>query len=272
MKMKQILCALLCAAALLSLFACQNGGDSDATSSAVTTTAPTVTTTEPAVTTTEEVTTEPQITSDEPNVTTEPPVTTEQVTTTEPPVTTEPSVSLPEGATPLSAEQLQEIEDFLNNTDNNGFAHDNFYARPEEVDLLWALYNGGGMAIFSDSWSKEEIEDFLKSGGYSEFYTSAFKIKRTDIDAFLIEKLGISFESFDQTIPRFRYLEAYDAYYTFRSDFDWLEVIVLSGYIDAEGCYVVDYNDEFIPRARVTLRKTETGYQFISNVNVGVDD
>lgn len=177
------------------------------------------------------------------------------------------SISLTElNIAPLSEEQLTAIETYLNATENNGFVSMNEYTCPEEASLSDILYGGGGIGVGSWEWSKEEQQDYLAAIGWEEFYISATRFARTDIEALILEKLGIPLAELDEDIDM-RYIEKYDAYYHAHSDTQYQPVEILHGWLEGEsGLYVVHYELGWMGDiGRVTLRPTEDGYQFVSN-------
>ena len=190
---------------------------------------------------------------------------------------TEPTTPTdPTEAPTLSQADLKEIEDYLNNIENNGFISYNYYTSIEEIDLLQVFYNGAGMDIPLSRWDDGEADAVLAVIGWEEFFNSPIKIPAAAANTYLTEKCGKPLSSFNNgTIPGFHYVESYDAYYTMHGDTNRTSVTVVSGQIDENGQYIVHYTfsdgcptgDEYI----VTMRKTDKGYQFISNIDVADD-
>lgn len=170
--------------------------------------------------------------------------------------------------TELSKDELNEIQEFLNKIDNNGFISSNYYNSPEEIDITKVFYDGAGIKIGLNQWAEGESDAVLSAMNLDEFYTSPFKINYSDADKHLKEKCGLSLENFGNAISYFTFVEAYNAFYTMRSDTNFMTVSVSDGSVDENGILKVNYTSSFIKDSdfTVTLRKTEKGYQFISNI------
>ena len=170
----------------------------------------------------------------------------------------------------LSEERLTEIETMLNAEENNGFVSMNEYTCPEEVSLFDALYSGAGIGVGSWEWSEEEQNDYLVAAEWEEWYISALRFKREDVEALLQKKLGISLADLTKDIDML-YVEKYDAYYHAHSDTQYQPVEVLSGWLEGGegGLYIIDYKIGWGDgKGRVTLRSTKDGYQFVSNKEI----
>lgn len=189
----------------------------------------------------------------------------------------------------LTAQQMSEIQNYLCDPVNNGFILWNEYTRPEEVNL-WKLFydNTGVEKILSPKWSEQERIDIQGAADIDRNYPIV-KMRRADVDAFLLKKLGISSASFEEWICKdlpmpllpgtvakpgridLYYSEKYDAYYFGRGDdYTIFPVEVSGGQIIAKDIYVINYRDKESPPGyseyTVKLRKTDDGYQFISNI------
>ena len=265
-----------------------NAYHGDDTTSDMTTTEPQTTST-PATTTdngivppipSTDTTTKPWHTTI-PITTTVPPVTdittTDPITTTQPPVTTTTTtpVTPPQPVT-LSKEQLDEIQTFLNDSSNNGFVGVNRYNSPTEIQLSSIFRNSAGIQIEKEQWAEGEAEAVLKALEWSEFYSPLAKAPREAINALMLEKFGLPLSAW-KTSPYggYWYVEAYDAYYYTLGDDIRFPVITKSGQIDENGQYIINYaifdgcfSDDMYT---VTLSKTDTGYQFISNIDIDDD-
>ncbi len=171
---------------------------------------------------------------------------------------------------PLSEEALREIEDFLNKEENNGFVGDHhLYMAPGQVKLDEVFYNGADIDVPVEKWEENEVQAVLNATGWEEVFNRIIKIRWEDADRFLSERSGLGLEDFGNVIPDFRYVEAYDAYYTMHGDTNYDPVTVLDGNVTEDGRYVVRYlpgnrYDETV--FTVTMTKTENGYRFLSNV------
>ena len=168
----------------------------------------------------------------------------------------------------LTLGQRDEIEAFLNDKENNGFVAWNTYSHPEEVSLSWALYDGAGIGVGSWEWTDEEKQDYMAAVGWEEWYTGATRFKRSDVEALLQKKLGISLSDLTKDIDML-YMEKYDAYYHAHNDTQYQLIEVENGYIGGDRCvvyYKTRQSESFPYEYRtVILWITEDGYQFACN-------
>lgn len=168
----------------------------------------------------------------------------------------------------LTPGQRDEIEAFLNDKENNGFVAWNTYSHPEEVSLSWALYDGAGIGVGSWEWTDEEKQDYMAAVGWEEWYTGATRFKRSDVEALLQKKLGISLSDLTKDIDML-YMEKYDAYYHAHNDTQYQLIEVENGYIGGDHCvvyYKTRQSESFPYEYRtVILWITEDGYQFACN-------
>ena len=179
----------------------------------------------------------------------------------------DPPAVLPEG-TPLNGKEITEITAFLNEVDNNGFVFDNVYTTPEEIDLLSVFYDTG---IHLRYCGEDEWNYVLEEGPWEEFYLSVYKIERSYVEDLLLKRTGLSLSDYGGTIPYLYYLEKYDSFYMMRSDTCINYVEVVDGVIDENGFYVVRYLSEGSTLYLLTMRKTEDGYQFLSNIETSTE-
>ncbi len=171
-------------------------------------------------------------------------------------------------AQPMTETQIADVQEYLNDSVNNGFIAHNYYTSPEKINLYYVLYDGAGIGTFGVAdWSEQEKQDVLVAGGWDEYHCPPLKVTRAAFEVLLSEKTGLSAKDFEYDMDQsFHYLEAYDAYYTMHGDANYDPVTVISGEIDENGLYVIEYESQC--RAVVTLRRNKVGYQFISNVQV----
>ena len=167
--------------------------------------------------------------------------------------------------------EKQELQAYLNDVANNGFvSYCHYYTSPEKIDLSTVFYDGAGVGTrVSDTWSEQEHQAVLNAVGINEFYFPVYKVTRAAVEAVVQEKLGISIDDIESDITDgFHYVEAYDAYYSAHSDSNMNPVTITGGKTDNSGLYIIEYDYSFDTNKKmiVTLRKTDTGYQFVSNV------
>ena len=170
---------------------------------------------------------------------------------------------------PVSQEELCVIEEYLNASENYGFVCSNYYNSPSDIALLWVFQYGAGIGVEMDQWAEGEAEAVLKALGWSKFSSPTVKIPKEKANALLLKKCGRSLSDWKNV--SFPYVKAYDAYYITVTGEEWCYPIsVTGGEIDENGHYIIRYTFAYeCPTGdmyTVTLRKTYSGYQFISNV------
>jgi len=190
--------------------------------------------------------------------------------------TEEPTEEPTEAITPIypgpgsvAQDELRTIEEYLNNAENYGFVCSNYYDSPSEIGLLWVFQYGAGIGVEMNQWAEGEAEAVLKALGWSKFSSPTVKILKEDANALLLEKCGRSLS--DWKSVSFPYVKAYDAYYITVTGEEWCyPITVTGGEVDENGHYIIRYTFTYeCPTGdmyTVTLRKTNKGYQFISNV------
>lgn len=167
--------------------------------------------------------------------------------------------------TDLSTTQLDEINTFLNDPDNLGFVQRTF-DRPQEVNWGEVLTADVTFGVYQSEWSEAEWLALLDACG-GDFTGSPIRYPRADVDELFQKRLGLLPTELDTPI-RAPYLEEYDAYYCFFLGIEWVPVSVTGGRIE-NGIYIVDYDFGYYSSPRqVTMRATDDGFQFISNVSI----
>ena len=165
----------------------------------------------------------------------------------------------------LSGEQLENINTFLNDPDNLGFVQRTF-DRPEEVQWIEVLTADVTFGVYETEWSDAERQALSDACEY-DMAGSIIRFPRADVEELFQKRLGISPTALDTPISAV-YLEEYDAYYLSFLGIEWVPVRVTGGKIE-NGVYIVDYDCGYYNSLRrVTMRATDDGYQFISNVSI----
>lgn len=137
------------------------------------------------------------------------------------------------------------------------------YGKPAEIDLFELFYGGMGQ------WDQESEEELalLAELDSDAANLDVVKVTSGEMDAFLREKLGIGLSETQKVgLDRFYYLEDYDSYYLVVGDTNFRWCNVISGTWEGEDQLTLEYEKEDEEgRWMVTLRKTDTGYLFLSN-------
>lgn len=171
------------------------------------------------------------------------------------------------GPNSLSAQQIEELEAFLNDKANNGFVGRDSYGKPEELNLRRVLYDGAGFGQWILDLSEEEQADILRALGMVTLYCSGYKFTRAAVDAYLQEKIGMPLAGISPigVIPDCQYLEKYDAYYLLHGDTEYCLIEITGGETEDDGTIVVRYTGA--GNGTLRLRKTDGGYRFLSDIN-----
>lgn len=180
-----------------------------------------------------------------------------------------------EGGREITAEEMQYFSEFVQKDHNYGFLL-SVYDTPEDVDLNEVCYNGVGASAVSVI-SEEEKEAFKKTVPWGEIETDFFRITTAQLNDFLLEKTGLSYEQMHDTL-NWTYLPEYDAYYDDHGDTNYRIFNCKGGYTVDEKFYVLrmepgtfgpsedDYfNGYHQMDYELVLEKCGDTYQFRSN-------
>lgn len=180
-------------------------------------------------------------------------------------------VSREEEGRRLTAEELQKFDEWIGRADNYGFLL-SVYDTPADADLDEIFYCGAG--IGQEQATEEEIEAYLQACGWDEIYTDFEKLTTQQIDTFLQNKIGLSYEQMNSHL-KWTYLPAYDAYYAEHGDTNYRKFSCVEGHTvdeqiftlrcrpcdfddsEADGYHIMDYE--------LTLEKNDGEYRFLSN-------
>ena len=171
----------------------------------------------------------------------------------------------------MTADEMAKMQDFLNEISNNGLVGSlNLYDAPSRASLGEMFYQGAG--ISDQDWEEGEMQALLAATGWEELYTSVTKVPAMGVQQQVLDKLGLELGEMASTMEQegFVYLEAYDAYYHMHGDTNYAAVTVVDGMKSADGTYYVQYQLDGFPGDvyKVTLKKTENGLHFVSNVRL----
>lgn len=181
-------------------------------------------------------------------------------------VDNEISEGITEGQTPLTRDELDFFTDYFEQETNNGFLLSG-YSEPSDINLAELFYNGAGIAYSESEMSADEINDYLKATNLPEVEFDLLKVIKSEAEAFLLEKTGVTFS--DLHVPGL-YLEKYDAFYWQVSDTNYNLLICDSGYKTEDGKFVIHCSAEegigqLVESCTVTLKKDGGHYLFVSN-------
>ena len=164
----------------------------------------------------------------------------------------------------LKEEELRYFEQYLNQADNYGFLLSE-YKTPEYLDLNEVFYSGAGLE--QSGMTGEERDAFLNAVGQTEIMTDMVRLDKKQIDAFLLDKTGLTLDQM-KTGLGWVYLPQYDRYYTQHGDTNIRSFFCPKGEADGNLYRIWCLSDgytQFSQECMVTLKKESSGYQFLSN-------
>lgn len=165
--------------------------------------------------------------------------------------------------TNLTKSELNEIESYLNKTENNGFVSPfNTYSNPSEINLHVIFYDAFTLPQGNSSLSEDELNAYRATGRPGN--TDIRKVTTAQAEQRFLEKTGEPLTNLKSRLS-WVYLEKYDAYYTEGGDTGMVNVVALSGVKNHDGTYVVNINAGDTDET-VTLKKSGDNYLFVSNI------
>ena len=169
-----------------------------------------------------------------------------------------------EAPSQLKEEELRYFEQYLNQADNYGFLLSE-YKTPEYLNLNEVFYSGAGLE--QSAMTGEERDAFLNAVGQTEIMTDMVRLDKKQIDAFLLDKTGLTLDQMTTGLG-WVYLPQYDRYYTQHGDTNIRSFFCPKGEADGNLYRIWCLSDgytQFSQECMVTLKKESSGYQFLSN-------
>lgn len=171
------------------------------------------------------------------------------------------------GATELTALELGQISQVLCEADAYGFLC-SFYTDIRDVELDQVFYAGAG--IRDEDFIEEVRDDYLKATHAEEFYTDFLALREADMDALLKKRTGYGLADMRKPLS-WTYLPEQKAYCMEAGDTNYMEPAVINGLKTDDGTYYIIYENPSLAYSedstvcRVTLRKQDDTYQFVTN-------
>lgn len=154
----------------------------------------------------------------------------------------------------LTKEELQRFTDYVNQNENYGFLM-SVYDTPADIVLDELFYSGAGMD--TERVDDEEIAAYLKETGDEELYTDLTRLTGLQIDTFLQEKTGLSYNQMNRPLT-WIYLPKYDAYYWEHGDTNYQSFRCIAGSTEDEENFTL----EVVPEAGYE-GEDQSGYHII---------
>ena len=173
--------------------------------------------------------------------------------------------------TELTADELKDLEKYLNKLEYNGFVSCNLYKNIDEIDIGMVFYN------VNKEISQNEINDYLNGRVQA---TAITKVTTSEIEEKMYYNTGKKLTDNEiRSRMDWEYLDKYDAFYLQRGDTSYAEVTCQSGTKTNDGIYKVilknavgydTYNGNAKPKevkdTLLTVKKEGDSYKFISHV------
>ncbi len=99
-------------------------------------------------------------------------------------------LEIPEGGRRLTEEELAEYTEWVRDFSNYGFLLSEWQV-PTEIDLFEVFYNGAGI---SHEGTDEQKQAYLDRYGQEEIYTDFWVMNKSDVNVFLLEKVGLTYD------------------------------------------------------------------------------
>lgn len=172
-----------------------------------------------------------------------------------------------DGIEELDAKELGTLSGFLSGMDAYGFVQ-SMYDDVRDVNLSAVFYSGGG--IGEEGLAEKTADEYLKISGQEEFFTDYIALKEADINQLLLDKTGYGLADMHYALG-WCYLPDSEAYGREAGDTNYMAPQVVDGVKTPDGTYYVEYHnpnyDMYDEKSDciLTLKKTDDGYQFVSN-------
>lgn len=169
----------------------------------------------------------------------------------------------------LTAEELQLFDEFIQESCNYGFLL-SVYDTPADANLNEIFYDGLG--VDQEGITEDEIQAYMDETG-DEAFLDFNKITATQLNDFLLERTGLSYDQMNTRLVGWTYLPEYDAYYWQHGDTNIRFFNCEEGYTVDEKLFVLrvaaenyGYEDGYHDmRYELVLEKNGETYQFKSN-------
>ena len=168
----------------------------------------------------------------------------------------------------LSEDDLSQIQDFLNQSESNGFVKSS-YRTPDKIDWMQVFYNGAGLK--NCDYPQEALDEYLSIIKKDSVEYDLLALSGEDVRALVEAKTGIT--DFELSKTGYTYIEEYDVLFDQVSDTNYVKAICEKGVRNGELIQVSVYGEtDRIGRVgsyrRITLVETgdsENPYHFYSN-------
>lgn len=175
-------------------------------------------------------------------------------------------LDIPENGRRLTEEELEEYTEWIQDISNYGFLLSD-WEDPAQINLYQVFYNGAGVAR---EGMEEEKRAYMERNDQPEIYTDFIAMDQAEVDAVLLEKVGLTYDQLLEKGSR----GMKDAYYTEtdsfcleRGDTNYIPFGCVDGTVDADGTIVTLYceGDDWVRLCEVKVETTSGHRRFLSN-------
>lgn len=176
---------------------------------------------------------------------------------------TETELQTQEKGRELTIREMEFFERYVNQAGNYGFLLSD-YDSAAGASLEEVFYSGAGLDM--PEMSVQEQEAYLKAVEGDEIYTDVTHLRTEQIEKFLLEKTGLSYEEMEKPLS-WVYVPEYDTYYHEAGDTNAVQWECVAGRVMDGQTYVLQFRsrEAYVPDCELVLKKTGEGYHFISN-------
>ena len=165
-----------------------------------------------------------------------------------------PADKLPTVERELSVEELSVVAAFLSDEDARAVLGAESFITPEEICIYGILYAQRG----KEAPASEQAAVVAKYGEPDWMELDCTKMTTAELDALLRKYTGVGMDASKKGDFVF-YMEEYDAYYIFATDGYGIPADHLTGYLTADGDYLIRFGDQYDDRAAL-LDSTDNGF------------
>lgn len=166
----------------------------------------------------------------------------------------------------LTEEELAEYTEWIQESSNYGFLLSD-WDDPTQIDLYEVFYTGAGIAR---EGTEEEEQAFMERYDQSEIYLDFYAIDKADVNALLLEKVGLTYDELvvmgSEGMEEAYYAET-DSFCAEYGDTNYCEFVCTDGEISEEGTIVTLYcdGDDWVSSCEVTLNVAADYRMFLCN-------
>lgn len=142
------------------------------------------------------------------------------------------------GGRKLTEAELQEYTEWIQDRSNYGFLLSD-WQNPTQINLFEVFYSGAGI---SHEGTEEQKQAYLNRYGQEEIYTDFWVIDKADMDIFLLEKVGLTYDELlmkgNESLEGIYYPET-DCFCLAAGDTNYCMFVCTDGVLNEEGTEVI---------------------------------